>query len=161
MATFLYIVFFLSCLVLIVAVLLQPGKTDAGALFTSGISSAALNPRGTQSVLSKLTITAATVFMLSALFLALPAISGETSVLDAAKDPAKPAENTNANTNANANANSDSAVNTANKNSNTNSNSAATTNANTSESKPAPKADDKKEASDKEAVDSKSESNTK
>ena len=33
--------------------LLQPGKTDAGALFTSGVSSAAMNPRGTASVLSK------------------------------------------------------------------------------------------------------------
>lgn len=74
--------FFLSCLILIVAVLLQPGKTDAGALFTSNISSAAMNPRGTQSVLSKLTIVAATVFMLSALLLAMPAIKGNVSVLD-------------------------------------------------------------------------------
>lgn len=79
--TFLYIVFFLSCLLLIVAVLLQPGKTDAGALFTSNISSSSLNPRGTQSVLSKLTIAMAATFMLSALFLSLPAITGKVSVL--------------------------------------------------------------------------------
>ena len=94
METLLYVIFFISCLVLVVAVLLQPGKTDAGALFTSGISSAALNPRGTQSVLSKLTIGAATVFMLSALMLSLPAITGDRSVLDS-QAPADPAANTN------------------------------------------------------------------
>ncbi len=81
METFLFVVFFFSCLVLVVSVLLQPGKTDAGALFTSGVSSTALNPRGTASVLSKLTIVAATVFMLSALFLSLPAFTGDVSVL--------------------------------------------------------------------------------
>jgi protein translocase SecG subunit len=52
--------------VLVAAVLLQPGKTDAGALFTSNVSSAAFGPRGTASVLSKLTIAAAILFMLSA-----------------------------------------------------------------------------------------------
>lgn len=62
--------------------LLQPGKTDAGALFTSNISSAALNPRGTQSVLSKMTIVMAAIFMLSALLLALPAVTGNVSVLE-------------------------------------------------------------------------------
>ncbi|HUF05079.1 MAG TPA: preprotein translocase subunit SecG [Aridibacter sp.] len=76
-----YIVFFLSCVLLIITVLLQPGKTDAGALFTSNISSSALNPRGTQSVLSKLTIAMAAIFMLSALLLSLPAITGKVSVL--------------------------------------------------------------------------------
>ncbi len=100
METALYIVFFVSCLVLVIAVLLQPGKTDAGALFTSGISSAALNPRGTQSVLSKLTIGAATVFMLSALLLSLPAITGSRSVLDTEGVEDAAATETNANVNA-------------------------------------------------------------
>ena len=66
---------------LIAAVLLQPGKTDAGALFTSNVSSAAFGPRGTASVLSKLTIAAAVVFMLSALLISMPALSGNVSVL--------------------------------------------------------------------------------
>ena len=66
---------------LIAAVLLQPGKTDAGALFTSNVSSSAFAPRGTATVLSKVTITAATTFMLSALFLAMPAVTGNVSVL--------------------------------------------------------------------------------
>ena len=66
---------------LIGAVLLQPGKTDAGALFTSNVSSAAFGPRGTASVLSKLTIAAAVVFMLTALMISMPALSGNVSVL--------------------------------------------------------------------------------
>ena len=79
----LYGIFFLSCLVLVAAVLLQPGKTDAGALFTSNVSSSAFAPRGTATVLSKVTISAAVVFMLTALLLAMPALTGNVSVLSA------------------------------------------------------------------------------
>jgi len=78
----LYTIFFLSCLVLIAVVLLQPGKTDAGALFTSNVSSNAFGPRGTATVLSKITIIAATVFMVSALMISMPALSGNVSVLN-------------------------------------------------------------------------------
>ena len=81
MVYFLYILFFVSCLVLIASVLLQPGKTDAGALFTSNISSTAFQPRGATTILSKITIAAATAFMLSALLLAMPALTGNISVL--------------------------------------------------------------------------------
>jgi len=110
--------------VLVIAVLLQPGKTDAGALFTSGVSSAALNPRGTQSVLSKITIGAATTFMITALLLSLPALTGNRSVLQSEGSEPTPAANTNANVNTNSNA--------ANPNANaapSNSNSATGTNA--------------------------------
>ena len=61
--------------------LLQPGKTDAGALFTSNISNAAFGPRGTASVLAKMTIIAACVFMFSALMISMPALQGNVSVL--------------------------------------------------------------------------------
>jgi preprotein translocase subunit SecG len=81
LTTALYIIFILSCIVLIVAVLLQPGKADAGALFSSSISSTAFGPRGTQTLLAKVTIGAAAVFMLVALALSLPAITGQRSVL--------------------------------------------------------------------------------
>ena len=78
---------------LIAAVLLQPGKTDAGALFTSNVSSAAFGPRGTASVLSKLTIVAAIVFMLSALLISMPALTGNISVLSGAEETSEaPAE---------------------------------------------------------------------
>ena len=114
METFLYIVFFISCIVMVGSVLLQPGKTDAGALFTSGVSSASMNPRGTASILSKLTIATATIFMLSALMLSLPALTGKVSVLQTQgeEDSAPAATETNSNSNtANSNANSNTEAN--------------------------------------------------
>ncbi len=103
MTYLLYTLFFVSCVVLIASVLLQPGKTDAGALFTSNISSSAFQPRGSQTILSKMTIVAATTFMLTALLLAMPALTGNLSVLETtgatATETAPPA--TDANTNAN------------------------------------------------------------
>lgn len=107
MVYFLYTLFFLSCVSLIGSVLLQPGKTDAGALFTSSVSSNAFGPRGTATVLSKVTIVAATCFMLSALLLAMPALTGDVSVLSTTSDttteqPANTDANT-ANTNVDAN----------------------------------------------------------
>ncbi len=77
----LYGLFILSCIVLIIFVLLQPGKSDAGALFSSSVSSTAFGPRGTASVLAKITIGAAAAFMLIALMLSLPAVTGSHSVL--------------------------------------------------------------------------------
>ena len=76
-----YGLFILSCVVLILVILLQPGKADAGALFSSSVSSTAFGPRGTQTLLAKITIGAAAAFMLIALMLSLPFISGTSSVL--------------------------------------------------------------------------------
>ena len=104
MTYFLYGLFFLSCIVLVITVLLQPGKTDAGALFTSNVSSNAFGSRGTATVLSKTTIIAATIFMLSALMLAMPALNGGISVLSSnPESPTEtaPAVNTNANVDTN------------------------------------------------------------
>ena len=67
---------------LIVVILLQPGKADAGALFSSSLSSTAFGPRGTASLLAKITIGAAAAFMLIALVLALPSLQGARSVID-------------------------------------------------------------------------------
>src|SRR5215813_14626975 len=83
-----YGLFILSCVILIVAVLLQPGKADAGALFSSSVSSTAFGPRGTASILSKITIGAAAAFMLIALMLALPSLSGQRSVLQTTPESA-------------------------------------------------------------------------
>jgi preprotein translocase subunit SecG len=76
-----YGLFILACVVLVLVILLQPGKADAGALFTSSVSSTAFGPRGTQTLLAKITVGAAGAFMLLALLLSLPAISGTRSVL--------------------------------------------------------------------------------
>ncbi len=85
-----YGLFILSCVILVVAVLLQPGKADAGALFSSSVSSTAFGPRGTQSILGKVTIGAAAAFMLIALCLSLPFINGTSSVLQSGM-PEQPA----------------------------------------------------------------------
>ena len=142
MVYFLYTLFFVSCVALIASVLLQPGKTDAGALFTSNISSTAFQPRGSQTILSKITIIAATSFMLSALLLSLPALTGNISVLTT--NPDSPTEevpviapdansnvDVNANTQGNTNADIEANTNAANTENNVN----AVTNANTATNK--------------------------
>jgi preprotein translocase subunit SecG len=87
---FLYGLFILTCIVLVVSVLLQPGKSGAGDLFSSNVSSTAFGPRGTQTLLAKITIGAAALFMLVALILSLP-ILGHRSVLQSAPEDAAPA----------------------------------------------------------------------
>lgn len=65
---------------LILFVLLQPGKSDAAAVFGGGVNSAAFGPRGTQTVLAKVTITAAIVFFLIAFLFNIPGLFEEKSV---------------------------------------------------------------------------------
>ena len=84
----LYTLFILSCIVLVVVILLQPGKADAGALFSNTLSSTAFGPRGTASLLAKITIGAAAAFMLIALALGLPILSGSRSVLQSVPERA-------------------------------------------------------------------------
>jgi preprotein translocase subunit SecG len=84
----LYTLFVLACLILIVVILLQPGKADAGALFSNTLSSTAFGPRGTASLLAKITIGAAAAFMLIALALGLPILTGSRSVLQSESAPA-------------------------------------------------------------------------
>ncbi len=161
MTYFLYGLFFVSCLVLIITVLLQPGKSDAGALFTSSVSSNAYGARGTATVLSKTTIVAATVFMLSALMLAMPALNGGVSVLSSNPETSTdvPVVNTNSNVDAN------SATNTADPNSavtvppgaNVSTNAPANTASNTADVKPANTA----KANTEKKADTKKEANTK
>jgi preprotein translocase subunit SecG len=84
----LYSLFILACLILVVVILLQPGKADAGALFSNTLSSTAFGPRGTASLLAKITIGAAAAFMLIALALGLPILSGSRSVLQSQPESA-------------------------------------------------------------------------
>jgi preprotein translocase subunit SecG len=86
----LYGLFILACVVLVVVVLLQPGKSGAGDLFSSNLSSTAFGPRGTASILAKITIGAAAAFMLIALTLSLPGITGSQSVLQSIDDDSQP-----------------------------------------------------------------------
>ncbi len=143
--TILYILFFASCVALIATVLLQPGKTDAGALFTSSVSSTAFGARGTATLLSKITIGAASMFMLTALLISMPALSGNISVLDTVSETSTtPKTDTNTATNvatdANANVISNTTVNVAPSNTSTNAAPANTA----SDKKEDPKKDEKK-----------------
>jgi preprotein translocase subunit SecG len=78
----LYGLFILSCITLVVSVLLQPGKADAGQLFTSSVSSTAFGPRGTQTILAKITIGAAITFFLVALLLTMGVGGGQGSLME-------------------------------------------------------------------------------
>ena len=78
----LYGIFILACLALILSVLLQPGKADAGSLFTSSFSSTAFGPRGTQTLLAKISIVSAILFMFVALLISM-GVGGYRSVIGA------------------------------------------------------------------------------
>ena len=78
---FLMGLYILACFVLILFVLLQPGKSDAAQVFGGGANSSAFGPRGTQTVMAKVTIAAAIAFFLIAfLFAEIPGISEDKSV---------------------------------------------------------------------------------
>jgi preprotein translocase subunit SecG len=74
------VLYIISCLVLIMFVLLQPGKSDASQVFGGGVNSAAFGPRGTQTVLAKITITAAIVFFLIAFLFSIPGLFDKRSL---------------------------------------------------------------------------------
>jgi preprotein translocase subunit SecG len=73
-------IYIISCFVLILFVLLQPGKSDASQVFGGGANSAAFGPRGTQTVLAKITITAAIIFFLTAFLFSIPGLFERKSV---------------------------------------------------------------------------------
>lgn len=73
--------YIIACLVLILFVLLQPGKSDAAQVFGGGANSSAFGPRGTQTVMAKITIGAAIAFFIIAfIFAEIPGVSEEKSV---------------------------------------------------------------------------------
>ncbi|HYV05212.1 MAG TPA: preprotein translocase subunit SecG [Blastocatellia bacterium] len=84
------ILYIVSCLVLILFVLLQPGKADASGMFGGGANSTAFGPRGTQTVLAKITISAAISFFLIAFLFSIPGLFEKRS-LGEGVGPAEPA----------------------------------------------------------------------
>src|SRR5581483_10863881 len=75
------VLYIVACFLLILFVLLQPGKADAGGGLAFGAANtAAFGPRGTQTVLAKITITAAIVFFLIAFLFSIPGIFEKRSI---------------------------------------------------------------------------------
>ncbi|HWO02373.1 MAG TPA: preprotein translocase subunit SecG [Blastocatellia bacterium] len=76
----LMVLYIVSCFVLILFVLLQPGKSDASGMFGGGANSTAFGPRGTQTVLAKVTISAAIAFFLIAFLFSIPGLFDKRSI---------------------------------------------------------------------------------
>jgi preprotein translocase subunit SecG len=73
--------YIISCFVLIMFVLLQPSKSDASGVFGGGgANSSAFGPRGTQTVLAKITIAAAICFFLIAFLFSIPGLFSQRSL---------------------------------------------------------------------------------
>jgi preprotein translocase subunit SecG len=104
MLTLVLVIHLICCLILILVILLQSGKSAdlAGAFGMMG-SQTAFGPRGTATLLSKVTTGAAVIFMVSSLALSfmMSSASGGSSIMDrkatekgkaTSSSPAKPAQ---------------------------------------------------------------------
>ncbi|HKV94644.1 MAG TPA: preprotein translocase subunit SecG [Candidatus Angelobacter sp.] len=89
---FLILVHVIVCLVLIVVVLLQHGKSaDIAATFGGMGSQTAFGPRGTATVFSRVTTWCAIIFMITSMALTyLASHRGGSSVMDTVQTPASP-----------------------------------------------------------------------
>ena len=82
MSAFITIIHVLVCLILIVAVLLQSGKAaDLAGAFGGVGSQTAFGPRGTATILSKITTVSAILFMVTSLGLWMLSFKGDKSVV--------------------------------------------------------------------------------
>lgn len=84
----LYGLFVLSCFILILVVLLQPGKGDAATALGGGVTGAAFGPRGATTLLAKITIGAAVSFMAIGFLLSVPGLITDRSVTSGMEVPA-------------------------------------------------------------------------
>lgn len=80
LAYVLYTLFIIACFILILVVLLQPGKGDVASALGGGVSGAAFGPRGTTTLLAKITAGAAVAFMGIAFVLSVPGLVTNRSV---------------------------------------------------------------------------------
>jgi preprotein translocase subunit SecG len=86
-AVTLFVIYVLTCVVLVIAVLLQPGKAGAAALFGGGASQTAFGPRGATNFLGWVTIVSAAIFIFLSLIFALPNVLGPKSVVEGGAAP--------------------------------------------------------------------------
>jgi preprotein translocase subunit SecG len=92
MLLFITLIHVIVCMVLIVVVLLQHGKSaDIAATFGGMGSQTAFGPRGTATVFSRLTTWCAIIFMVTSMALTYFASHrGGSSVMDQVQTPASP-----------------------------------------------------------------------
>ncbi|HEV2991596.1 MAG TPA: preprotein translocase subunit SecG [Candidatus Angelobacter sp.] len=90
------IVHVIACAILIVVVLLQHGKSaDIAATFGGAGSQTAFGPRGTATLLSRVTTWCAVIFMLTSISLTIFAARRHSnSVMEGVKGPSAPAQST-------------------------------------------------------------------
>ncbi len=95
MSALITIVHIIVCLVLIMSILLQSGKSaDLAGAFGGMGSQTAFGPRGTASLLSKVTTACAIIFMFTSLGLWMLSAKGTRSVLSGVKAPATTTQTT-------------------------------------------------------------------
>jgi len=89
MTTLITIIHVIVCLILIVAVLLQSGKSaDLAGAFGGGGSQSVFGPRGASNLLSKVTTASAVIFMLTSMGLWIVSAKGSKSVVSGEAAPA-------------------------------------------------------------------------
>lgn len=82
MTSFLIIIHVLICIVLIIAVLMQSGKSaDLAGAFGGGGSQTVFGPRGAGNILSKVTTISAILFMVTSMGLWILSARGDKSVV--------------------------------------------------------------------------------
>ena len=90
MSALITIIHIVICLILIVAVLLQSGKAaDLAGAFGGGGSQTAFGPRGTATILSKVTTICAVLFMFTSMGLWIMSAKGTKSVISGQEPAAK------------------------------------------------------------------------
>lgn len=82
-----YTLFVIACFILILVVLLQPGKGDVASALGGGAGGAAFGPRGTTSLLAKVTIVSAILFMGLAFLFSIPGVITPRSVTSGVVTP--------------------------------------------------------------------------
>ena len=91
MSALILIIHIVICVILIIAVLLQSGKAaDLAGAFGGAGSQTAFGPRGTATILSKVTTICAVLFMITSMGLWILSLKGQKSVVRG-EEPAKQA----------------------------------------------------------------------